>query len=91
MPFTVKHVKTNNIPDWTQSQLDTVIAGGAAPLPPTGTVLNDIVLPSDWNADLVVSGELPVANGGTGADNATDAKKNLNIYDIATYTLASGA
>jgi len=42
--------KVNNIPDWTQAQLNTVINGGAPPPLPANTVLNDIVLPSDWNS-----------------------------------------
>lgn len=51
MTVTITHAKTNTLTDWTQPQLDDIIAGGAPPLPPSGTVLNDIVLPSDWNAD----------------------------------------
>lgn len=40
-------LKVNNIPDWTQAQLNAQIALGNFPV---GTVLNDIVLPSDWNS-----------------------------------------
>lgn len=54
MVVSVTHVKTNNVADWTQEQLNSVINGGAAPLPPIGTQLNDIVLPSDWNNDHVI-------------------------------------
>lgn len=43
----VYHSKTNNISDWTQADLNAQIALGNFP---PGTVLNDIVLPSDWNA-----------------------------------------
>lgn len=58
MAITIKHTKTNNVADWTQTQLDTIIAGGAAPLPPPGTVLNDVTLPSDWNHDHTISGTI---------------------------------
>jgi len=44
----INHTKTNSIADWTQADLDAAIAAG---LFPSGTVLADIVLPSDWNAD----------------------------------------
>jgi len=37
MAITVTHAKTNAIADWTQHQLDEIIAGGAAPLPPAGS------------------------------------------------------
>lgn len=46
MAITVSHAKTNNITDWTQTDLDAQIALGNFP---PGTVLADIVLPSDWN------------------------------------------
>jgi hypothetical protein len=62
MTLVITHAKTNTIPDWTQPQLDVVVAGGSAPLLPSGTILNDIVLPSDWNAPLNISGTLPSAN-----------------------------
>lgn len=39
-------LKVNNIPDWTQAQLDDQIALGFYP---AGTLLTDITLPSDWN------------------------------------------
>lgn len=42
----VYHSKTNNISDWTQADLDAQIALGNFP---PGTLLADIVLPSDWN------------------------------------------
>lgn len=46
---TITHQKTNAQADWTQPVLDSVIAGNPPPLPPVGTVINDIVQPSDWN------------------------------------------
>lgn len=56
MAITITHAKTNAIADWTQPQLDAIIAGGAAPLPPVGTTLADVTLPSDWNDDHVIVG-----------------------------------
>lgn len=70
MSLTVKHAKTNNITDWTQADLDAQIALGNFP---PGTVLNDIVLPSNWNANLSVSGSLDIVNGGTGQTTANNA------------------
>lgn len=69
---TIKHSKTNNITDWTQAELNTVIAGGAAPLPPGGTVLNDVVLPSDWNDDHTITN---IVNADISASAAIDASK----------------
>lgn len=43
---------------------------------------------TEWNADLSYNGELPVANGGTGAANAADARTNLGI-DTALAAKAS--
>ena len=53
MAVTIKHAKTDNIADWTQPDLDAQIAAGNYP---PGTVLADIVLPSDWNNDHTVTG-----------------------------------
>jgi Repeat of unknown function (DUF5907) len=44
----ITHAKTNNIADWTQVELDAQIKLGRFPI---GTLLADIVLPSDWNDD----------------------------------------
>lgn len=44
----------------------------------------DLVRPSDWNADHVLTGTIPVANGGTGADNPTDARTNLSAAQSGT-------
>lgn len=48
MTVTLRHRKTDTIPDWTQAQLDYQISLGNYP---SGTTLADIVLPSDWNDD----------------------------------------
>lgn len=53
MAVTVTHAKTDSIADWTQAELDAQIALGNYP---PGTVLANIVLPSDWNAGHTVSG-----------------------------------
>jgi hypothetical protein len=50
----IKHAKTNAIANWTQPELDTIVAGGPAPLPPPGTTLSQVVLPTDWNDDHVI-------------------------------------
>jgi hypothetical protein len=44
----VRHLKTATIADFTQIELNDLIARGAYP---AGTVLADIVLTSDWNND----------------------------------------
>lgn len=64
MAISLKHAKTNNIADWTQTDLDAAItAGDFAP----GTVLADIALPSDWNAEhtLTATANSVLASGGT--------------------------
>ena len=53
MAITIKHAKTDTISDWTQSDLDAQIAAGNYP---AGTVLANIVLPSDWNNDHTFTG-----------------------------------
>ena len=70
MAITIKHAKTDTIADWTQADLDAQIALGNYP---AGTVLADIVLPSDWNNDHTISGTVPIANGGTGQTTANAA------------------
>jgi len=42
----ITHAKTDTIADWTQAELDFQISIGNYP---SGTLLADIVLPSDWN------------------------------------------
>jgi hypothetical protein len=83
MAITIKHAKTDNIADWTQTDLDAQIALGNFP---AGTVLADIVLPSDWNNDHTLSGTVPIANGGTGQTTATQAINAL----LPTQTSQSG-
>ncbi len=58
MSLTITHTKTNTIPDWDQQKLDAAISAG---LYPQGTLLADIVLPSDWNASHTV-GELSLTS-----------------------------
>jgi len=70
MAITIKHAKTDTIADWTQADLDAQIALGNFP---AGTVLADIVLPSDWNNDHTISGTIAISNGGTGQTTATAA------------------
>jgi len=43
---------------------------------PDGTDTS-VVRPSDWNDDHVLTGTIPVANGGTGASTASDGLNNL--------------
>lgn len=55
MTISIKHQKnTGLLPDWTQSDLDDVIAGNPPPLPPSGTTLSQILLSSDFTADHVI-------------------------------------
>ena len=49
----VTHTKHDNIADWTQVTVDAQIAAGN--LPP-GTLLADLVLPSDWNSNHTIAG-----------------------------------
>lgn len=66
MPVT--HAKTDTIADWTQGELDAAIAAGQYP---PGTVLADIVLPSDWNANHNVSVSISEINA-TGTPSASN-------------------
>lgn len=84
MAVTVVHAKTNTVVDWTQAQLDAQIAlGNFAP----GTLLADIVLPSDWNDDHTLSGLGTMAE--QNADNVTITGGTINGVD--TSAIASGA
>ena len=85
MAITIKHAKTDTIADWTQADLDAQIALGNYP---PGTLLADIVLPSDWNNDHTFSGTLGVSNGGTGATSLTGyVKGNGTSAFTATVTI----
>lgn len=53
MTVTVTHTKVNQIPDFTQADIDAQIALGNYP---PGTLLSDIALPSDWNDDHALVG-----------------------------------
>ena len=87
MAVTIKHAKTDTISDWTQSDLDAQIAAGNYP---SGTVLADIVLPSDWNNDHTFTGTLGVSNGGTGATTLTGyVKGNGTSAFTASSTVPS--
>jgi hypothetical protein len=98
MAVTIKHAKTDNIANWTQPDLDAQIALGNFP---PGTLLADIVLPSDWNSDHTFTGTLPVANGGTGVTTSSgansvvlrDANANITtncLFEGFTSQAASG-
>jgi hypothetical protein len=67
MAVSITHSKTDTLTDWTQPELDAAIAGTPPPIPP-GTLLVDIVLPSDWNDTHVISGLATVAETGDYSD-----------------------
>lgn len=86
MALTITHAKINNISDWTQSDLDDQIALGNYP---PGTLLSDIVIPSDWNASHTLSGSVAWGEltgtlaSQTDLNTALAAKANLSG---ATFT-----
>lgn len=92
MTISIKHAKNNNIADWTQSQLDAIIAGKPAPLPRAGTVLNDVTLPSDWNDEHTVTGvvESVVAGTGISVDDTDPANPIVSAPGGTNYWTASG-
>lgn len=61
----ITHSKENNIPDWTQADLDAQIALGRYT---PGTTLADIPLSSDWNADHII-------------DTSTASKNDILIFN----------
>lgn len=77
MALTVKHPKTNNIPAWTQAQLDVAIASGQFP---AGTTLNDITLSTDWNSDHTVTGTLEANQLPTGTVTGTGANGQVSYW-----------
>jgi len=83
MPLTIRHQKTNAVPDWTQPQLNEIIAGGAAPLPPAGTTLSQITLPSDWNADHTLTGTLD-------PDQIPNRVNLATASSLPSYTYSNG-
>jgi hypothetical protein len=83
----VTHVKTNQIADWTQAELDFQISIGNYP---SGTLLADIVLPSDWNDDHIVTGAVEAKVTivtGTYSVLATDSTVKCNGSSDYTVTL----
>ena len=93
MAVTIKHAKTDTIADWTQSDLDAQIAAGNYP---AGTVLADIVLPSDWNNNHTITGLGTIATqdassvaitGGT-VNNTSQSKTTITDYESFTPTTA---
>lgn len=55
MTISIKHQKnTGLLPDWTQTDLDNVIAGNPPPLPALGTNISQILQPSDFAADHII-------------------------------------
>ena len=93
MPVIIKHAKTDIIADWTQAQLDEQIAAGNYP---PGTVLADIVLPSDWNNDHTLTGVGTMAEqnansvaitGGT-VNNTSQSNTSITNYENFTPTTA---
>lgn len=67
----ITHTKTNNIADWTQTDLDAEIALGNYP---AGTVLNDIVLSSDWNHSHTFSLTTADVTASTNKNYVTDSQ-----------------
>lgn len=75
MALTITHSKTNNVTDWTQADLDAQIAlGNFAP----GTLLADITLPSDWNANHALSGSIAWGEITGTLSSQTDLQTALN-------------
>lgn len=87
MTITVTHAKTNSITDWTQAELDAQIALGNYP---PGTLLADIVLPSDWNDGHTITGLGTAAASDTG-DFATAAQGALADSALQPNTPITGA
>lgn len=85
MTVTVKHSKTNAISDWTQAQLDEQIALGNFA---EGTVLADIVLPSDWNDDHTLTGLGTMAE--QNANSVAITGGSINGTTIGATTASTG-
>lgn len=87
MALTITHLKVNNIPDWTQADLDVQIAAGNFP---PGTTIADITLAQDWNSNHVVSGTI---DSGVVANSITQVAHGFSVGDLlylsgGTYVLA---
>jgi len=77
MAIIVKHAKTNNIPAWTQADLDIQIAAGNFP---PGTTLADITLSTDWNTNHQITGLGALAELNTvSVDGVTIIGNGVNI------------
>jgi microcystin-dependent protein len=83
----ITHAKTNTITDWTQAKVDALIAAGELP---AGTTLNDIVLPSDWNAEHTIDGLQETLVSGTNI-KTINSTTILGSGNIAVATTAQGA
>ena len=91
MAITVTHLKNNTIADWTQEQLNYQIQIGNYP---SGTTLADIVLPSDWNSEHVITGAVEAMVTivtGAYAVLSTDATIKCNGTTPYTVTLPTAA
>jgi hypothetical protein len=82
MAITIGHSKTISVADWTQAYLDSLIAAGYFP---AGTVLADIWLPSDWNADHTIS-----LSSGTLLGNSTGVAGSEEITIGSGLMLSGG-
>jgi hypothetical protein len=85
VPVIIKHAKTGTIADWTQADLDQQIAAGNYP---PGTVLADIVLPSDWNNDHTFTGLGTMAE--QDANNVAITGGTINNTTIGATTATTG-
>jgi hypothetical protein len=89
MAIVVTHTKTDALTDWTQAQLDAAIAGNYPPIPP-GTVLSEIVLPSDWNDNHVITGLATVAETGDYNDLINKPTIPAGTVTSVSVTTANG-
>jgi hypothetical protein len=87
---TITHVKTNNITDPTQAELDAQIALGNYP---PGTLLADISLPSDWNADhdIVLGGDENFVTDAEKTVLGNTSGTNTGDQDLSPYLLIATA